>query len=77
MLSIEIKVNGTLIAGINAINKTGGVISDYDFSGFHFPLTDDYRQHPETFDGEILEYARRDGILELVKLMLEEITNDE
>ena len=77
MLSIEIKVNGTLVAGINAINKTGGAVSDYDFTGFHFPLSNDFRKHPETFDGEVLEYARADGILELVKLMLEEITNDE
>jgi len=73
MFSVEIKVNGSLVAGINAINTTGGWKSNYDFSGFQFPLTMDYRRHPTTFDGEVIGHNRSDGILKLLKLVLEQI----
>jgi hypothetical protein len=70
MLSCEIKVNGNLVGHIYARNVTGEVSPDQTQHLYHWEY---YRPESRKVRNGIVSHIRRDGIEQLISIILAEV----
>jgi hypothetical protein len=70
MLTVEIKVNGVLVAAINAINRGGEAFGrcEYEWASAEFRMQ--WNGPPVVHDGK-LTHDRPDGCIELTRRLCE------
>jgi hypothetical protein len=74
MLTVEIRINGSIIAAIEAVNRgpvTVGGIYRYEYQGFTFPIDNSGPAH--AVHG-FVEHRRSDGAAKLVALLSEAVS---
>jgi hypothetical protein len=78
MLTVEIRISGALITGINVVNRgvgdVNGLTSEYEYQGCTFPI--DNVGPVKTFNGR-LKHIRSEGANKLIRLILQAIPKED
>lgn len=79
MLTVEIRVNGSIVTVISAVNRgiehldTNQMFYRYEYQGATIPL--DNKGPVESFNG-FVEHIRSDGLIKLIQLLLNKIPKE-